>query len=305
VPNRDIIVIGGSAGGVEALRKLVSSLPPDLKAAVFIVEHIPAWPPSKLPEILSRAGSLPAVHARDGAAIQTGVIYIAPPDHHLIVRQDHVHLERGPKENRHRPAINPLFRSAALAYGPRVIGVILTGSMDDGTLGLWEVKRRGGIAIVQDPAEAPYPDMPRNALQNVEVDYSVPVDEISPLLSTLSAQQIGEQKARETVPKSNSALTSLTCPECRGPIQQQTHGELVEFRCRVGHRYSAETFLAAHAETRERALWAAVVALEEGADVADTLNQSLPAEFQTRLNDEAKINRDLAKQLREITQQLV
>lgn len=305
MPNRDIIVIGASAGGVEALRKLVSSLPPDLRAAVFIVEHIPAWPPSKLPEILSRAGAVPAVHARDGAAIEMGMIYIAPPDHHLIVRQGHVHLERGPKENRHRPAINPLFRSAALAYGPRVIGVILTGSMDDGTLGLWEIKQRGGIAIVQDPAEAPYPEMPRSALHNVEVDYSVPVDKISPLLNTLSAQQIGEPKVRETVPKKNSELTSLTCPECRGPIQQQTHGEMVEFSCRVGHRYSAETFLAAHSETRERTLWAAVVALEEGADIADNLTQSLPAEFQTRLNDEAKINRDLAKKLREITEQLV
>src|SRR5947199_9158576 len=171
----DIIVVGASAGGVEALVTLARSLKRNLQAAVFVVLHMPAQSPSLLPEILGRAGPLKAVQATDDMQIEPGHIYVAPPDQHMLMELGKVRVVRGPKENRHRPAVDPLFRSAALAYGPRVIGVILTGALDDGTAGLQAVKRRGGITIVQDPDEAFYPGMPLSALQHVQVDYTLPL----------------------------------------------------------------------------------------------------------------------------------
>lgn len=155
----DILVIGASAGGVEALSTLVRSFPPKFSAAIFVVLHIPAEGRSMLPTIFNRIGHLPACHPEDGASIKHGQIYIAPPDHHLLIEQEHVRVVRGPRENRHRPAIDPLFRSAARAYGPRVIGVVLTGALDDGTAGLLAIKRQGGLAIVQDPRDALYSSM--------------------------------------------------------------------------------------------------------------------------------------------------
>src|SRR2546430_9280141 len=160
----DIIVIGASAGGVQALITLVGSFPLKLSAAIFAVLHIPAGSPSLLPDILNRSGSLGAVHAADGMEIEHECIYVAPPDHHLLIEHGHVRVVRGPKENRYRPAVDPLFRSAAAVYGPRVVGVILTGALDDGTAGLLAAKRSGGIAVVQDPDEALYPSMPSKAL---------------------------------------------------------------------------------------------------------------------------------------------
>src|SRR5579864_7798260 len=186
MPGHDIIVIGASAGGVEALVKLVGQLPGDLPAAVFVVLHIPAESPSLLPGILERSGPLPASQPGDNEAIRSGHIYVASPDYHLLIEQGRVRQMRGPKENRHRPAIDPLFRSAALTYGPRVVGVILTGALDDGTAGLLAVKRRGGVAIVQDPDEALYPSMPLSALENVEVDYTLPLASIGPQLEQLA-----------------------------------------------------------------------------------------------------------------------
>jgi two-component system chemotaxis response regulator CheB len=175
---RDIVVIGASAGGIEALRELTAELPHQIDAALFVVVHMPSWWDSKLPSVLSRQGGIAAVRAQADQTIEPGRIYVAPPDHHLLLNDGRVHLWRGPKENLHRPAINALFRSAAAAYGERVIGVILSGSMDDGSTGLWWVKRYGGLAIVQDPREALHPDMPRNALQHVTVDYVLGAREI-------------------------------------------------------------------------------------------------------------------------------
>src|SRR5437016_12022670 len=192
MPGHDIIVVGASAGGVEALVTLARSLKRNLQAAVFVVLHMPAQSPSLLPEILGRAGPLKAVQATDDMQIEPGHIYVAPPDHHMLMELGKVRVVRGPKENRHRPAVDPLFRSAALAYGPRVIGVILTGALDDGTAGLLAVKRRGGIAIVQDPDEALYPSMPLSALANVEVDYRLPLSSIGPLLVHLASEQVEE-----------------------------------------------------------------------------------------------------------------
>jgi two-component system, chemotaxis family, protein-glutamate methylesterase/glutaminase len=183
---QDVIVVGASAGGVAPLRRLVSALPADLPAAIFIVLHIQPHQKSLLPELLSYAGPLSVAHAIEGEPIQPGRVYIAPPDRHLIVESDRVHLSAGPRENFARPAIDPLFRSAALAYGPRVIGVILSGTLTDGTAGLWEIKQRGGTAIVQHPGDAPYPAMPQNAMRQVPVDYVLPVSEIPALLIRLA-----------------------------------------------------------------------------------------------------------------------
>ena len=164
MPNRDIIVVGASAGGVEVLRQLVSQFAADLPAAVFLVTHLNPRTRSYLPQILARESLLPVEHPEDGAPIEHGRIYVAPPDYHLVIEQGHLHLGLGPKEQHQRPCINVTFRSAAQAYGDRVAGVVLTGTLDDGTAGLWEVKRRGGVAIVQSPEEALFPSMPLSAL---------------------------------------------------------------------------------------------------------------------------------------------
>jgi two-component system chemotaxis response regulator CheB len=185
---RDIIVIGASAGGVQALQTLVAGLSSDLLAAVFIVLHIPSNAPSLLPGILERQTSLPVAHAVNDEPIRHGKVYVAPPDQHLLIERGHVKLVHGPKENLHRPSIDALFRSAARWTGPRAIGVVLTGARDDGTVGMRAIKQRGGIAIVQDPSEAPFPSMPLNVLQDVRVDYSVRLGEIASLLNRLSRE---------------------------------------------------------------------------------------------------------------------
>src|SRR5438067_6253229 len=187
---RDLVVIGASAGGVEALSQLVSHLPHDLAAAVLVVLHIPQDRPSVLPRILSAAGALPATHAKGGERAAHGHLYIAPPGRHLLVHDGTLRLSAGPKEGGHRPAIDPLFRTAARAAGTRVVGVILSGALDDGTAGMVSIKQRGGICIVQDPNEAICGDMPRNALQNAEVDYCLTVAGIAALLVRLCRAQV-------------------------------------------------------------------------------------------------------------------
>jgi two-component system, chemotaxis family, protein-glutamate methylesterase/glutaminase len=295
-----IVVIGGSAGGVEALTQVVAGLGPDFPAALFVTIHLPARSISRLPEILTNHGPLPASHPMNGGPIQNGHIYVAPPDHHLLVHQDHITLSTGPKENRQRPAVNALFRSAAIAYGPGVIGVILTGALDDGSAGLWEIKQRGGKTIVQDPRDALFPDMPRNALEQVPIDYVRPVQGLASLLNDLVGQPVLSQDDRGESMTKDFIRTDLTCPECRGPISECRQGSITEFRCRVGHRYSPETFLATHADTRERALCAAVVALEEGADVARELATNAASDVQRRLEQEAGNNASAAAKIREL-----
>jgi two-component system, chemotaxis family, protein-glutamate methylesterase/glutaminase len=184
---RDIIVIGASAGGVEALRRVVSALPSDIPAAIFIVMHIPAWHDSALPAILSRCSSIPAVHPKSGDPVEHGRIYVAPPDQHLIIDSaNQVQLWHGPKENGFRPSINALFRSAAVTFGARVTGVVLTGGLDDGAAGLWWIKRMGGAVVVQDPSDADFPDMPQNALLHVPADHVAKLTEIAPILDELA-----------------------------------------------------------------------------------------------------------------------
>jgi two-component system chemotaxis response regulator CheB len=184
---RDTIVVGASAGGVAALQALVAGLPADLAASVFVVLHVPSWRRSELPEILSHAGPLPAVHAEHNQPTEPGRIYVAPPDYHLLAENSHVRLWRGPKENMHRPSINALFRAAAVSHGRRVTGVILSGTLEDGIAGLWWIKRHGGVAIVQEPSDATFPEMPNGALAHVEVDHVVKACEMGPLLAKIAA----------------------------------------------------------------------------------------------------------------------
>lgn len=281
---RDIIVVGASAGGVQALTKLVSELPLNLQAAVFIVLHVRADAPSLLPAILSRDAKLPVAHARDGEQIVPGKVYVAPPDQHLLIEDGRVKLVHGPKENLHRPSIDVLFRSAARWGGPRVIGVVLTGARDDGATGMRLIKQRGGIAIVQDPSEAPFPSMPMSVLQTVKVDYSLPLSAISPLLNELSKQTIEEGEypvpdeieiesriAGQNLDASEllasveriGRISRLTCPDCHGALWEILDDDMLRYRCHVGHAFSADSLSEGQSEMLEVALWSAVRALEE------------------------------------------
>ena len=203
---RDIVVIGASAGGVTALVELVKALPVDFPAPIFVVQHVAADSPSILPQLLAAVSALPAKHAENGELAQPGVIYVAPPNHHLLLEGKRVLVTRGPKENRFRPSIDALFRSAAYTYGPRVIGVVLTGYLDDGTSGLWSVQRLGGLTIVQDPQEAQFPTMPANALEAVAVDYIVSIASLGPLLTRLTAEPA---PAKQLIAKTELELLQL------------------------------------------------------------------------------------------------
>lgn len=275
--NRDIIVVGASAGGVAALSALVADLPADLPASVFIAQHMGAGFDSRLPEILTRRGPLRATHPVHGEAIARGHIYVAPPDNHLLVRHGYVHVLRGPKENGHRPSVDALFRTASAAYGARVIGAVLTGYRDCGTAGLLSVKARGGVAVVQDPADASVPDMPRSALAHVAVDHVAPLAEIGPLLARLVREPAPARVAR--VPSAVMELegselgvrVGIACPLCHGSLTEVDVAGYDAFRCHVGHAFSRASLAAAQDEEVERALWAAVRALEESADLARRL----------------------------------
>lgn len=191
---RDLVVVGASAGGVEALQSLVSGLAPDLPVAMLVVLHVPPYEQSNLASILARTARLPVEVASDGAPIVKGRIYVAVPDHHLLIEKNRLRVTRGPKENRARPAVDALFRSAAFSFGPRVIGVVLSGSLDDGTAGLWTVKDRGGIALVQSPAEAMFSSMPESALQHVDVDGVLPLQALSEAIGGFVLQTVPEDE---------------------------------------------------------------------------------------------------------------
>jgi two-component system chemotaxis response regulator CheB len=297
----DIITIGASAGGIEALQILVRDLPADLPAAVFVVVHVAPSSPGILPEILSHAGSLPARHPEDGEPIELGQIYIAPPDCHLLVDRSRVRVVRGPKENLHRPAVDTLFRSAARAYGHRVAAVVLSGMLDDGSSGLLAVKRCGGIAIVQDPDEALYPDMPRNALEAVKTpDYVLPLRQIAPTLIAVAGEAVGKeggcpmaeqmdienQFAHAEIPPVEmmdklGSPSVYTCPDCHGTLWEIDEEGTLRFRCRVGHAYSAQSFLAAHGDWLEQALWTALRTLEESASLSRRMAERANREHMT------------------------
>src|SRR3712207_5647157 len=196
---RDIVVIGASAGGIQALTTLVAGLPWDFPASLLVVVHIPPYAISRLPEILSRSGPLPAAHAQHGEAIEPGRIYVAPPDRHLFVRSGWIELSRGPRENHARPAIDPMFRTAARAYGSQVIGIVLSGALYDGSMGLLAIKTRGGMAIVQEPKEAMVDSMPRRAIERVAAEHILPVADIAAALSDLVRQPVTAQRGASMV----------------------------------------------------------------------------------------------------------
>ena len=275
-----LIVIGASAGGVEALTRLVRALPADFPAAVAIVLHISSSGTSVLPAILGRAGAIEVRAATDGQAIEAGCVVVAPPDQHLMVLDGHYVLRHGPRENGHRPAIDPLFATAADAYGRRAIGVILTGTLDDGAAGLVAIKVGGGLAVVQDPDDALYPSMPANALARVEPDHVVPLDELPELLVALAqdtapvTEPPPDPPPRATPPGSEldaapgmpaGEAAGLSCPECGGSLWYVDENGTFRFRCRIGHAYSEQSLLQEHGRSLEVALWTALRALEERA----------------------------------------
>jgi two-component system, chemotaxis family, protein-glutamate methylesterase/glutaminase len=287
MPPPALIVIGASAGGVEALRHVVAGLDPDIPAAIFVVLHIPPHGTSVLPAILKRAGRLPATHAVDGDPIEPARIYVAPPDFHLLIGDNRMFLRRGPQEHGTRPAVDPLFRTAAEAHGARVIGVVLSGMLDDGTSGLLAIKRHGGYALVQDPDNALQDGMPRSALATVEVDRVLPAAALGAELNELARLASEEREAKPPAPSAGArtendtaerdvleregTLAGISCPHCAGSLWQVEEEGHVHFRCRVGHQYGTESLLAAQAGALEAALWTAVRSLEETSATARRL----------------------------------
>lgn len=301
---RDIIVIGASAGGVNALIDFVKSLPQNLDASIFVVLHLHPSTPSNLPAILTNFGPFTAIHPEDGERIKTQRIYIAPPDHHLLVEHDRVLVRKGPKENRFRPSIDVLFRSAAYNYGARVVGIVLSGMLNDGTSGMWSIKHMGGLCIIQDPAEALYESMPVNVLKEVDVDYSIPVTEMGPLLKELLNENVPKMnditpqgmelmKMEVVIAANDNAfelgilhqgeLTAFTCPECHGALISLKEGTTVRFRCHTGHAFSASTLLAGITESVEEQVWSAMRTYEEAVMLLDEIAQR----FRTAGNESA------------------
>jgi two-component system chemotaxis response regulator CheB len=288
---RALVVVGASAGGVGPLKELAASLPRDLPAAVAVVLHVaPHWE-SGLPAILTSAGPLPAAHAADGEPLLAGRVYIAPPDRHLLVQDGRCRVVRGPRENLSRPAIDPLFRSAALAFGRRAVAVVLSGTRDDGVAGARAVSAQGGTVLVQDPGEAAFSDMPSNTISGDHPDHVLPLAEIGPVVARTIEDLPQEDRMREdgrdemTIETSYAALdreaverssppgtpTGFSCPACGGVLWELDDGGLLRFRCRVGHAYSADAALDDHSEGLDRALWAALRALHEQAELANRI----------------------------------
>jgi two-component system chemotaxis response regulator CheB len=279
---RNIIVIGASAGGFEAFKKIIKGLPADFDASIFIVWHMSPDVLGVLPQVLNKQNTILAAHAYDNEEIKPNRIYVAPPDHHLLVEEGKVRVTRGPKENRFRPAVDPLFRSAAYAYGNRVIGVILSGALDDGTAGLWTVKHYGGIAIVQDPMDAEVPSMPQNAMREVDIDYCVGVSELPQLLVRLSNEPITEnadvmkdeqtKKEIEIAAEENALdrqilqfgdFSPYACPECHGVLSKLQNGNIIRYRCHTGHAYSPDALIASITEGIEDSLYSAMRGMDE------------------------------------------
>jgi two-component system chemotaxis response regulator CheB len=287
MPNRDLVVIGASAGGIGALQQLCAALPSELNAAVLVVVHTEASSSNLLPRVLHRAGCLNAVNPSDGEEIRNGTIYVAPPDRHMVVEGHHLRLVRGPRENHHRPAIDPTFRSAALAYGPRVVGVVLTGCLDDGTGGLMVVRAHGGEAVVQNPSSAMFPSMPESALKMVPDAHIATLEQMPALIAKLVSESLESFRPAPaadalTIREVRMAELGMSevesdirvgkpsvfgCPECGGVLWEIHQGGLLRFRCRVGHAYTAQHLKAEQRQVIESALWAALRALEERASL--------------------------------------
>jgi two-component system chemotaxis response regulator CheB len=288
----EVVVIGASAGGVEALGRLIGGLESRLEAAVLIVLHIAPTASSVLPSVLARSGHLPAFHARDGQPIAPGQIIVAPPDHHMVLEGSVVRLNRGPRVNGVRPAVDPLFQSAATSFGPRAMGIVLSGMLDDGTVGLASIKAAGGITAVQDPSEAAYPQMPSSAVAAGAADHVLSVDKLADFVAESTSSAVApiwdrpdsEDGAMEsTEPEPGDEVTGISCPSCGGVLWEHRDPAAISFRCRIGHAFSSASLFDAQSGALDLALWAAVRALEERAALGRRLAQRLRTRGQPRL----------------------
>jgi two-component system chemotaxis response regulator CheB len=320
----DIVAVGASAGGVEALRQLVAGLPDEFAAAVLVVLHMRPNVPSALAAILQRSGGLLVLQAEDEQPIERGHIYVARPNRHLIVKRGRIALEAGPRENSARPSVDVLFRSAARAYGRRVVGVVLSGALHDGALGLAAIKMRGGVAIVQDPAEALFRGMPDSALTMAAVDFCLPVAEISARLvelthpsfeqepmdtpdreETLPTGHAADEPDGQFSPKLPNAASGLSCPECHGSLWELKDGDGLRFECRVGHAYSPGALLADQGEAVEAALWSAVNSLQERAAAFRRLGASATTGTHPDFSERAQLAEGHAATLLELLRRLI
>jgi two-component system chemotaxis response regulator CheB len=285
----DIVVVGASAGGVESLKELARQLPPDVPAAMFVVVHLPPRSFSMLAEIVDRSGPLPAVTPRDGDPIRAGRIHVGPPDHHLLLDRDRIRVVRGPRHDRHRPAIDPLFESASRAFGARVVGVVLSGTLDDGSAGLQTIRRRGGLAVVQDPDTALFRGMPARAIELVADAEVVGLNGMGDAIVRLVASTPGPEPApepeldrrfenycgRKTDVNQAGKPSVFACPECSGVLWQVEDGPAVRFECRIGHSYTPQGLLTDHDDAVQRAIEAAMRALEENASLNRRIAQHM------------------------------
>jgi two-component system, chemotaxis family, protein-glutamate methylesterase/glutaminase len=302
LPFERIIVIGASAGGFEALKILMAGLPRDFVPPIFIVWHMSPDVPGILPQVLNKANTISAAYPHNNEAIHPNRVYIAPPDHHLMVDEGKVLVTHGPKENRFRPAVDPLFRSAAYSYGSRVIGVILSGALDDGTAGLWTIKHYGGTAIVQDPRDAEVPSMPENAMREVSIDHCVEISQLPDLLVRLSTEPItnnvvvmkDEQTKKEIQIAAEDSgmkkgimnfgeLTPYTCPECHGVLSKLHNDNIVRYRCHTGHAYSADALITSITEKIEDNLYSAIRGMDESIILLNHLGDHSAEANQPRL----------------------
>ena len=301
-----VVVVGASAGGAEALKGLLAQLSPEFPAPVFIVNHMAAETTGKaLVAALNGAGGIPCSHARDGEPFEPAHAYLAPSDQHLLLVKGKMLVTKGARENRYRPAIDTLFRTAAVAYGKDVIGIILTGYLDDGTSGMKAIKRCGGVCIAQDPADAAYPDMPQSVIKHVGPDYCVPLAQMGALLEKLAVRKVGaarkppadlviEAKIAERVVSDLPSVEKLgtqvpfNCPDCGGVLWQMKHGELLRYRCHTGHAFSAAALLAQQGEKIEETLWVALRMFEERQNLISTMGngrKDLPSSVVERVSE--------------------
>jgi two-component system, chemotaxis family, protein-glutamate methylesterase/glutaminase len=300
---RDVIVIGASAGGFEALQRLVAGFPRDLQAAVFVSLHLSERSANMLPGILNRAGPLPASTPWEDSPIQMGRIYVAPPDCHLILKPDSVHVGHGPRENLQRPCINVMFRSAASCYQERVAGVLLTGLLDDGAAGLWEIQQRGGTTVVQDPAEAAYPSMPESAIRGLKVEYIVRLAEIAPLLTRLTMGD-KDNARREDFIEPVLQLSGQACPECGGVMRVTHLGGPREYRCHIGHRFGLKTMIAEKSDVVEKAIGTALAQSEELSRLLQEVQAELDPETSQLLAREITQRKEEQQILRKLVERV-
>lgn len=290
--NHDVIVIGGSAGSLDVLMGLVAGLPADLPASIFVAIHTQPDQKSVLPELLNSRGRLSARHPEHNERIVPARIYVAPPDNHLLVRHGSMEVVRGPKENNHRPAVDALFRTASTAYGSRVIGVVLSGYLDCGTAGMMSIKARGGLSVVQAPETAKAADMPSSVIRKVQIDHVATPPELADLLTGLAATPAASEDlpgkfVRQLEGTEPGAPAELACPLCQGVLTEARTEVFQHFRCHVGHTFSLEGLVQQQSEEMERALWAAVRALEESAALSSRLSASGPGELRNRFAEKA------------------